>query len=147
MPDGAFARDVVLGPPAVLRGLWWCTLGLACVVELWLVVVAPGFAACGALLIAGALAGRIRTTARSSKFSGLSLSVSGRWYQTGDQGAPVAVLVGEAVVLPWAVFVTFRCGAARAFRVVVTPAQAGSGEFRRLRVRLRHANATAVQRS
>lgn len=147
MPDGAFARDLVLGPPAKLQRLWWAASCLAAVVELWLVLVAPGSAAVGALLIGFALMMRRRAELRAASIPGLIHSPDGDWYRTCAQDTRMELFARKTVVLQQAVFVNFRCDAASEFELAVTPAEAGSDGFRRLRVRLRHAAPDAGQRS
>lgn len=138
MPDGGFAPDLVLGPPAKLQYLWCGAACLASGVEVWLVLVSPGFAAIGVFFIGFALAMRGRAEARAARIRGLVHSSGGNWYQTSAEGTRADLYAYKTVVLPQAVFVNFRCDAASELGLAVTQAGAGSDSFRRLRVRLRH---------
>ncbi len=147
MPDGAFVRDLALGQPAKLLRLWWGAACMAAVVEVWLVLVAPGFAAVGAFPIGFALMSRGRAEARAARIPGLIHSADGDWYGACDGGTRVALFARKTVVMPQVVFLNFRCDTASEFGLAVTRAGAGSDAFRRLRVRLRHAAPDAGQGS
>lgn len=138
MATGAYARDLVLGPPAKLRFLWRSAAFLAFVVEAWLLLVAPAYAAMGLFLIGFAVTMRWRANVHADRIGGLIHSPEGHWYKECNQGARVALNVCKTVVLPQAVFASFGCGAASGFGLALTRAAAGADDFRRLRVRLRH---------
>jgi len=138
MSGGAFARDLVLGPPATLRPLWLFAAILAVVVEAWLLLVAPGFAAVGALLIGFAVTMRWRAVVRAVSIAGLIHSADGHWYGECSQGMRVELNACNTVVLPQAVFARFRCGAAPGFGLALTRGAVGAEDFRRLQVLLRH---------
>lgn len=139
MPDGAFARDLVLGPPAKMRFLWLCAAVLAVVVETWLLIAAPGYAAVGVLLIGFAMTMRWRTGLHADRIAGVIYSPEGHWYRQCNQSTRVELNACKTVVLTQAVFARFRCGAASEFELALTQDAAGADDFRRLRVRLRHA--------
>ena len=143
MAEGAFARDLVLGPPTRLSYLWWGAACLAGGVEVWLLLVAPGFAAIGILLIAFALTMRRRAEAGAARIPGLCHSPGGNWYRISAEGARSELFARRTVVMPHAVFVNFRCDAASEAGLAVTRAGAGLDGLRRLRVRLRHGSADA----
>ena len=138
MAHGAFARDLALGPPAKMRFLWSFASLLAFVVEAWLVLVASGYAALGGLLVGFALTMRWRADVHADRIAGLIYSPAGHWYCQCKQGARIELNACKTLVLPHAVFASFRCGATSGFGLALTRAAAGAEDFRRLRVRLRH---------
>jgi len=138
MAHGAFARDLVLGPPAKMRFLWSAALLLAFVVEAWLLLVASGYATVGVLLIGFAVTMRWRAGVHADRIAGLIYSPAGHWYCQCNQGARIELNACKTLVLPHAVFASFRCGATSGFGLALTQAAAGADDFRRLRVRLRH---------
>ena len=138
MAHGAFARDLVLGPPAKMRFLWSAALLLAFVVEAWLLLVASGYAAVGVLFIGFAVTMRWRSNVHADRIAGLIYSPAGHWYCQCNQGAHIELNACKTLVLPHAVFAGFRCGATSEFGLALTRVAAGADDFRRLRVRLRH---------